>query len=41
LILRVLRIVFKDVTLVRQEGLEPLSVGSGGQRRPLYQLLFL
>ena len=41
MILRVLRIVFKDVMFVRQEGLEPLSVGSGDQRCPLYELLFL
>ncbi len=30
-----------EISLVRQEGLEPSTFGSGGQRCPLYEFLFL
>jgi len=34
-------VIFIEISLVRQEGLEPSTLGSGGQRRPLYESLFL
>ncbi len=33
--------IFVKFSLVRQEGLEPTTFGSGGQRRPVYEYLFL
>ncbi len=39
--MRAFSTIFIEISLVRQEGLEPPTFGSGGQRRPLYQSLFL
>ncbi len=33
--------IFIKFSLVRQGGFEPSTFGSGGQRRPLYEPLFL